>query len=423
LVLEEKFSMLVLQRQSPNTLPCFFNKHLSLAFLLLTAVLTISIGQATKASFEEAEQTTNRHRSYHDPKYYFDKEGNYDAEDIKAILTLLSNNPQFKYDVYTEIMKSDFYVVKAYFNHNPKDFLEKEIEFIKSKKDVLNQTQTCSSILFEVTEGIQQTQYNLILAVENNSQNNETNYHIAKGRKMMIIRQRNGFGMTKDSREGKDTSQSSPLASPDNGKRRRAISFINNHSKSNGKKEIPTSHAKCTKGKEKEEEEKEATSPTRNRAYIIFKSKFNSLTKTSPPTPSKRERKEGLNGSNIQPQNTPPSPVAGRPRATTSSSFLKKKSNFQGQDKPSQEIAFPPVKKKNKTGNLVRSLSSRFNQDRNKQKISSSSAAKGNMKRRNDTSPPELRKSKSFPNLKRDMPIQTGSVKRKIEIFEKFSSN
>jgi hypothetical protein len=238
----------------------------------------------------------------------------------------------------------------------------------------------------------------------------------------MIIPQQKGFGMNECLREN-------VTSEPDNGKRRRAISFINNHSKSNGKKATTTSHAKCTKGKEKEKEEKEATSPTRNRAYIIFKSKF-SLTKTSPPTPSKRERKEGLNGSNIQPQNTPPSPVTGRPRATTSPSFLKKKSNFQGQDKPSQEISSPPVKRKNKTSNLVRSLSSRFNQDRNKQKISSSSAAKGNMKRRNDTSPPELRKSKSSPNLKYqmsnlkiDMPIQTGSVKRKIEIFEKFSSN
>lgn len=161
-----------LQTKDPNGLPFFSKKHLFLVLVLLAEAFMVSNWHVLQASSEEEKGGRRRlARNKCTGQYYYEKEKDFDANDVKEIITLLANNEQFNNDTFNDLENEDLYRVRAYFRNTDfcvgmKDFSKNDFEVSSTEKSLLGLGQIQFTIKFKVHGEPIHKPYTLMLLID-----------------------------------------------------------------------------------------------------------------------------------------------------------------------------------------------------------------------------------------------------------------
>jgi hypothetical protein len=343
-------------------LSCFFKKYFSI-LLLFVEVFMVADGHFVQASSKQQDELSppcrRPTRNKCTGQYYYEREEDFEAKDVKEIITLLANKEQFNSEVFNDLENEDLYRVRAYFRNADlcvriKEFSENAFEVNSTKKSLLGLGQIEFTIKFKV-QG-QSNPYTLLLLI--------------------------------------DDKRALPVYFDTDGK-------------------IISTGVE----KENKEEQEVSVSPfpvrVKKRSFSLSRFREDRLIKASSPNilKKKREKEEGpLNLQSTEPLSSP-----NRSRAETS--FLSKSQKEQQTSSPS-----PQRKRMKDIGKSVSSHLNRTKQKVYKSPLPVRRANTPNIIRRS-RSFPDLKAQQSFWKRSKVNSLKRRPVKELVEVFESYSGN
>lgn len=153
---------------------CFSKSYLLILFLL-TEVLTISIWQPLKASsIQQDEISSPRRRPTRTQctgQYYYERGEDFNANDVKEIITLLANNKQYDDAAFNDLGNEDLYRIRAYFRNTNhcvpiKEFSENDFEVSSTEKIFVGLGQIQFTIKFKINGEPIRKIYTLMLLID-----------------------------------------------------------------------------------------------------------------------------------------------------------------------------------------------------------------------------------------------------------------